>query len=96
MEISTKSGFKCKVNENKVKDWRYITTSAKIAKSDDELTIVNGVAFLMEFLLGDDYDRLLSHLEKDGVVESNILIEEYREITTYIGEQLKKSQSSLG
>lgn len=96
MEINTKSGFKCKVNENKIKDWRYITTSAKIAKCDDELTVVNGVAFLMEFLLGDDYDRLLNHLEEDGVVDSTKLIEEYREITTYIGEQLKKSQSSLG
>lgn len=95
MEINTKSGFKCKVKENKVKDWRYITTSAKIAKSDDEITIVNGVAFLMEFLLGDDYERLLNHLEDDGVVDSCKLIAEYREITTYIGEQLKKSQSSL-
>lgn len=96
MEICTKSGFKCKVNENKVKDWRYVSTSAKIAKSNDELTLVNGVAFLMEFMLGDDYERLLNHLEDDGVVDPAKLIEEYREITSYIGEQLKKSQSSLG
>ena len=94
MEIKTKSGFKCKVNENKVKDWRYIRTSAHIAKSTDEIEVIEGVNFLMEFVLGDDYDRLLEHLAKDGVVESATVIAEYKEITNRIGEQLKKSSSS--
>ena len=52
MEIKTKSGFKCKVNENKVKDWRYIKTSSQIAKSKDDMEIINGIDFLMSFLLG--------------------------------------------
>ena len=96
MEIRTKSGFKCKVNENKIKDWRYVKTSAHIAKCSDELEIIDGIDFLMEFLLGDEYNKLMEHLAKDGVVESETLIREYKEITGYVGEQVKKSQSSLG
>ena len=96
MEIKTKSGFECKVNENKVKDWRYISTSAKIAKTEDEIEVVNGISFLMQFVLGDDYDRLLEHMEEDGVVSTERMIAEYKEITGYIGEQLKKSQSFSG
>lgn len=96
MEIKTKSGFECKVNENKVKDWRYISTSAKIAKTEDEIEAVNGISFLMQFVLGDDYDRLLEHMEEDGVVTTERIIAEYKEITGYISEQLKKSQSFSG
>lgn len=96
MEIKTKSGFKCKVNENKVKDWRYIRDSAKLAKSKDDIEIVNGVDALMSFVLGDEYERLMDHLAKDGIVDSNELIATYKEITDRIGEQLKKSNSSQG
>jgi hypothetical protein len=96
MEIKTKSGFKCKVNENRVKDWRYIKTSSKIAKSKDDMEIINGIDFLMSFLLGEEYERLMEHLAEDGIVDSSKLIATYKEITERIGEQLKKSNSSQG
>lgn len=96
MEIKTKSGFKCKVNENRVKDWRYIKTSSKIAKSKDDMEIINGIDFLMSFLLGEEYERLMEHLAEDGIVDSSRLIATYKEITERIGEQLKKSNSSQG
>lgn len=96
MEIKTKSGFKCKVNENRVKDWRYIKTSSQIAKSKDDMEIINGIDFLMSFLLGEEYEKLMDHLAKDGIVESSELIATYKEITERIGEQLKKSNSSQG
>ncbi|MBQ1573439.1 MAG: hypothetical protein IIZ78_20130 [Clostridiales bacterium] len=96
MEIKTKSGFKCKVNENRVKDWRYIKTSSKIAKSKDDMEIINGIDFLMSFLLGEEYERLMEHLAEDGIVDSSTLIATYKEITERIGEQLKKSNSSQG
>lgn len=94
MEIKTKSGFKCKVNENKMKDWRYVKTTSKIARCTDEIEIINGIDFLMSFVLGDDYERLQDHLAKDGIIESKELISAYREITDLMGEQLKKSKSS--
>ena len=96
MEIKTKSGFKCKVNENRVKDWEYIKTSAKIAKSSDDTEIINGIDFLMSFVLEDNYDKLMDHVRKDGIVDFTALIQEYREITNLIGEQLKNSNSSQG
>ena len=96
MEIKTKSGFKCRVNENRVKDWRYIKTSSKIAKSKDDMEIINGIDFLMSFLLGEEYERLMEHLAEDGIVDSSKLIATYKEITERIGEQLKKSNSSQG
>lgn len=96
MEITTRSGFKCKVNENKIKDWRYVTTSTKIAKSDNEIEIVNGVDFLLRFLLGDEQtDKLIEHIsDKDGIAGAVDLVAEFKEITGYVGEQVKKSQSS--
>lgn len=97
MEIKTKSGFKCKVNENRVKDWRYIKTSTRIAKSNDEMEIINGIDYLMSFVLEDEYEKLMEHIaKKEGIVDSATLIATYREITNLLSEQLKKSNSSQG
>lgn len=97
MEIKTKSGFKCKVNENRVKDWRYIRTSTRIAKSNDEMEIINGIDYLMSFVLEDEYEKLMEHIAKrEGIVDSETLIATYREITNLLSEQLKKSNSSQG
>lgn len=98
MNIETSSGFTCKVNEQKLKDWRYIRTSTKIARSTDDIEIINGIDFLFRFLLGDEQtDALIEHLcDDDGVVGTDVIINEFRSITALVSEQLKKSQSSQG
>lgn len=95
MKITTKSGFKCSINENLVKDWRYVTATAKMAKSGDDIEIINALNFCLNFLLGEEQaNKLIEHLsQKGGVADVNSVTEEYKEITGYLGEQLKKSQS---
>lgn len=96
MKIETTSGFKCVVNENKVKDWRYVNTSARMAKSSDELQLINDLNFLFEFLLGEEQTAaLIEHVkDEDGVALTKPLVTEFREITALIGEKLKKSSTS--
>lgn len=99
MQVKTKSGFKCKINENKIKDWRYVSMSAnlaKVAKADDEVALISGLDEIITFLMGeDDKNKLVEHLANaDGICLSTDLIREFREITNMLGEQVKKSQSS--
>lgn len=95
MKIKTKSGFECNIQERRLKDWRYIKAAAKLSNKDQN-EIAEGLAFAVPFLLGDDGEKaLMSHVEKDGLVDSVMIIAEFIEITQILGEKVKKSQSSL-
>ena len=96
MKVKTKSGFVCEVNENKVKDWRYLRAAAKVAKADNQMDTVIGIAFMANFLLGDkDEERLIEHItDKEGVADTTIFEAELQEITTALGDALKKSTPS--
>lgn len=99
MEVKTKSGFKCKINENMLKDWRYVSMSAnlaKIAERNDEVSLITGLDEVITFLMGEENkNKLILHLaDKDGICQSTVLIEEFKQITNALGEQIKKSASS--
>jgi len=95
MKIQTKSGFVCDVNENKAKDWRFCKNLAK-ADSNDESTIIQGLAFIVPFLLGKDgEDALMQHVsDEDGIASTQRILEEFKEIMNLMSENIKKSQSS--
>lgn len=95
MDIKTKSGFKCKVNEKKMKDWRFVKALAK-CDSDDESSVIEGLSFVVPFLLGEEgEDKLLNHvMDEDGVASTTEIIREFKEILTLMGSEIKKSQSS--
>lgn len=95
MKIQTKSGFVCNVNENKVKDWRFCKSLAK-CDSGEESTVIQGLAFVVPFLLGDDNEEaLIKHVsDKDGIASTDKILAEFKEILLKIGESAKKSQSS--
>lgn len=97
MKITTKSGFKCSVNENKVKDWRFVSTTAKISKAKDEIVIIDSLNFLLNFLLGEEQSNaLVEHLSRNGgIADVKKVMAEYREIVERLSEQLKKSSASL-
>lgn len=97
MDIKTKSGFTCKVNENKIKDWRFVKALAKCdGKTDTQ--VLEGLSFVVPFLLGEDGEAaLIEHVtDKDGIAPADALITEVREIISLAGSELKKSQSSQG
>lgn len=91
MEVKTKSGFKCEVNERKLKDWRFVRALAK-CESEDQLVMLDGISFIVPFLFGKDgEERLMTHLEKDGIVESDAVFAELKDVLEQMGEELKKS-----
>lgn len=95
MNIKTSSGFKCKVNEKKAKDWRFVKALAK-CDSNDESSVLEGLAFVVPFLLGEDGELALEKFveDKEGIVSSDVVIKEFKEILKLIGSEIKKSQSS--
>lgn len=95
MKIVTKSGFKCSVNENIIRDWRFVTMTSKIAKSEDEIAIIDHVDMALSFVLGDKQaQKFIEHVAKvNGIADVKTVIEEYGEIINILKEQVKKSQS---
>ena len=95
MRVKTKSGFTCIVDENKIKDWRYVKAAASAAKGDEANAIAN-IVYMVNFLLGDkDEQRLVEHVTgKDGIADATRIQAEFEEITRLMGEHLKKSESS--
>lgn len=97
MKVKTKSGFTCDVNENKIKDWRYLRAAAKVAKSESQIEAVDGIGYMAEFLLGSkDLDRLIKHItDKEGVADAVVFENELKEISEALGEAVvKKSMPS--
>lgn len=95
MEIHTMSGFVCEVNEKRAKDWRFVKALADW-DSGDESRAVKGVTEAIPFLLGKEEEkRLMEHVtDEDGIVDSEVMMSEFKEIIVLLGEQTKKSQPS--
>lgn len=95
MKIKTKSGFECEINERKFSDWRYLEASTKV-NSTDTKAILDGIVFLVPFILGEDgKNALMNHLkDDDGIVETASILAEFREIEDLVGKKVKKSKPS--
>lgn len=95
MKIKTKSGFVCDVNPNKAKDWSFCKMLAK-CDSQDGSAILEGMTFVVPFLLGEDGEtKLVKHvMDEDGIAPVDRIMAEFREILQLMGKETKKSQSS--
>lgn len=79
-EVKTSTGFKCKVNENVVKDWRFIK-ALSLMNSADEMDIVTGATQTVTLLLGAKGEQeLCRHVEQDGVAPVEDIMREIKEI----------------
>lgn len=94
-KIKTKEGFSCEVNEDKVKDWRFVKGLADCA-SKNENQVLKGVTFVVPFLLGEDgEEKLMDFLtEKEGFPKTDSIITVFKEIMEQLSEETKKSKSS--
>lgn len=95
MEIHTMSGFVCKINEKRAKDWRYVKALAEW-DSGDESRALKGVTAAIPLLLGKEGEQeLMNHVaDENGLIDSETMIAEFKEIVLLMGEEVKKSQSS--
>ena len=89
MKVATKSGFKATVNENLIKDWRFVTLTSKIKTAEDEIESINAVDKALNFLLGEKgAQKLLTHIAKiKGVADVESVIGEYTEILAQLTDQ---------
>lgn len=95
MEVKTKSGFVCNINEKRCKDWRFVKLLAKM-DSEDESEQLCGTTGAVSFLFGKEGEEaLMKHVtDKDGNVDGGLLLAEFREVLQLAGAEIKKSQSS--
>ena len=95
IKVRTKSGFVCEVDPERAKDWRFCKALAK-CDSQDESELIQGMTFVVSFLLGKDEDKLIEHISKsnNGLAPVDKIIEEFKEILVEMGKEVKKSQSS--
>ena len=82
MEVITKSGFKIKVNEKVLKDWRFTMALTKMEKHKTPFDALQGVNEMAELLLGDDMEKFFEHIkaQNDGIVPFEVVTDELKEI----------------
>lgn len=77
MDIKTKSGFKCVIDENVLDDWDLLVAFREIDKGD-----VSAIVDVAPTFLGQDqYEKLKAHInKKHGRVKASIMVQEISEI----------------
>ena len=100
MKILTQTGFECEVNIEKIKDWRFVKTNAKLAKASSDVDILNYMDDCINILLGvDQAEKLYDHLAKEtGIVDYEKVTSEYNHIVAMLSNEakLKNSLASQG
>ena len=94
IEGKTKTGFKFKVDERVLDDWRLVA-NIELAESDNLTDKVKGTTALVSLLAGANEQKLMDHIAKknDGFIPTKAIINELADIITTTKE-LKNSQSS--
>ena len=87
---TTKTGFNYTVNEEIRTDWRFVRALAD-ADSSDVSRQLSGAVRMVTLLLGEQGETdLMAHVAKeDGIVPTQRVIDEVRDILNGIGEELK-------
>ena len=74
MKVTTKSGFKCDINDKVLDDWRFARAVAR-THSDDENERINAAVDLVSLILRDNEEAYYKYVEKknDGIVSEDIV-----------------------
>jgi len=91
IEGKTKSGFRFKIDERILSDWRLVDAIG-LSESDDASEQIRGVRNLVKLVLGDQTDALKKHLadNNDGFVPMEKMTDIITEIIT-TSKELKNS-----
>lgn len=83
IEGKTKSGFKFKIDERILNDWRLVDAIG-LSESDDASEQIRGVRNLVQLVLGDQADALKKHIadNNDGFVPMEKMTDVITEIIT--------------
>lgn len=93
ISVTTKSGFTCRVDPEKLDDWEFMKAISK-TQSDNDADVLTGLMFVTNRLLGEAGEkRLVEHLRNEkGVAPTKAMMLEVQEIFLLI--KAKKSQPS--
>lgn len=82
MEGITKSGFKFKVDERVLKDWRFTMALAKMENRKTPFDALQGMNEMTELLLGDQMNAFFDHIKEknEGFAPFEAVMEELKEI----------------
>ena len=91
IEGKTKNGFKFKIDERVMDDWRLLRNIA-MSESTDPSEQIKGASNLVTLLLGDQESALMEFIAKknEGFVPSSVVTDMVTEILTSVKE-LKNS-----
>lgn len=87
MNITTKSGFKCKVDPERLRSWDFIKSLVKTEKGGADSVI--GITEAVTLLLGEEGEQALcNHLKGDkNYADSADVIAEFKEIMALVNEK---------
>ena len=92
MKVTTKSGFKCEINERVLDDWRFVRAISK-STSDDANDKLKGAIDIVSLIFGDNEETFYKHLaskDPDGIVSESAVIDDLVSIIDII-KALKNS-----
>ena len=96
IEGKTKSGFKFKIDDRILDDWRLIDAIG-LSESDDASEQIRGMRDLVRLVIGDQFDALKKYIadKNDGYIPSKKVTDLIIEIVN-TSKELKNSPSSEG
>lgn len=96
IEGKTKSGFKFKIDDRILDDWRLIDAIG-LSESDDASEQIRGMRDLVRLVIGDQFDALKKHIadKNDGYIPSKKVTDLIIEIVN-TSKELKNLPSSEG
>lgn len=91
MQVKTKSGFKCDINDKILDDWRFTRAVAKTHAGDD-VERMNAAVDLVSLILRDNEEAYYKYVEKKngGIVSEDIVTKDLVSII----EQVKEIKNS--
>jgi len=91
MQVKTKSGFKCEINDKVLDDWRFTRAVAKTHAKDD-IERMSAAADLVALILRDNEDAYYKYVETKnaGIVSEDIVTKDLISII----EQIKALKNS--
>lgn len=91
MQIKTKSGFKCEINDNVLEDWRFTKAVARAHSEDDNERMIAAVD-LVSLILRDNENDYYKFVEKknNGIVTEDTVTKDLQSII----EQIKSLKNS--
>lgn len=94
ISISTKSGFKAEINEDKLQDFRFLTYMVKVVKGADDFEKLDAYMSMMDMIFSKNQKNdFMDHIAalNDGIANTEKVIAEFNDII----EKCKESSNKV-